>query len=213
MMTDDSKNIQIFMRNFPLPVHKCDDIFHSIKTRCKYNCLYKYYIDQKNDRMDDGKTPLIISCIENNFESINTLLTNHANIEDQDNQGWTALHHASSNALPDIVDYLLCVGKANPNSKDIFGYTPLHLSYCNSVQPVGVSLKYIQVVQHLLNYKADINAENKWGCTPLYVVSLFKNVEGNSKIMNILVENGAILKEKYSKESKLLIEEIMNLKI
>jgi ankyrin repeat protein len=185
--------------------HKCKNIFDFIKnsshTHC--DCFINYYISQKNDRIDGGKTPLMISCIFNNFYSVNQLITNGANINHMDNQGLTALHYAAiygrSGAneklkRSGIIGFLFDIGKADPNVKDIFGNTPLHFSYYNKNLNT-IPENYIKVIKCLLKNGSDINSKNKWGQTPLDVILLHKDMSDNDKLMNILIEYRERLKQ------------------
>ena len=79
-----------------------------------------------------GKTPLLYVIKESSFrlEVITFLIEKGANIESQDEHGWTALHFASRDANLEIVRLLLKKG-ANIEIKNDKGETPIDIAEKN----------------------------------------------------------------------------------
>ncbi|KAF4678190.1 hypothetical protein FOL47_003252 [Perkinsus chesapeaki] len=75
----------------------------------------------------------------------------------QDKEGWTVMHHASFMGQSNIIQYLLENG-FDIGIKNKFGRTPLHLA---------AEWDNDDVVKLLLARKADINEPDNDGCTPL----------------------------------------------
>jgi len=73
--------------------------------------------------------------------------------------------------------------KQNPNlvfSKNENGFTPLHLAVTNG---------YTDIVKYLLTTKADVNARNSYGGTPLHLAAMVKGQ--HSEIVEMLLSHGA----------------------
>lgn len=85
------------------------------------------------------------------------LLDDGADPDTKDVAGWSPLHYAANNA--DLTELLLDEG-ANPNIRTRDGDTPLHL-----VAEGGNTA----VAQLLISRRADINAKNSYGFTPLSI--------------------------------------------
>ncbi|KAF4671420.1 hypothetical protein FOZ61_000044 [Perkinsus olseni] len=75
----------------------------------------------------------------------------------QDKEGWTVMHHASFMGQSNIVHYLIDNG-FDIGTKNKFGRTPLHLA---------AEWDNDEVVELLLSRKADIHEPDNDGCTPL----------------------------------------------
>ena len=95
------------------------------------------------------------------------LLKQGCKIDDVDNDGRTALHHAV-NSHPLIVKYLLEHG-AKINQADKDGNTPLHLLVIHILETENEELS---VVKLLVENGANINARNKAGES---IINLVKN--------------------------------------
>ncbi|XP_067662472.1 uncharacterized protein [Haliotis asinina] len=116
-----------------------------------------------------GDTPLHLSCISAQRESVLTLLSANPNVNTENNYGDTPLHMAvhscwiTPNAkLSDtirIIQHLLPYA-ADPCCQNINGNTPLH---------VACSLGKIEIVASLLSYYKDLSIMNRCGKTPLHV--------------------------------------------
>ena len=77
------------------------------------------------------------------------------------NNGETALHHASRGGHIKAVEFLVSVG-ANIHTKDNNGQTPLHLAAQGG---------HIKVVEFLMSAGANIHAKDNNGDTPLYLAA------------------------------------------
>lgn len=64
-------------------------------------------------------------------------------VEDQQNDGWTALHIASRNGHFDMVRYLVEVAGASVKNTAVDGRTALHFASCEG---------HTKIVQYLLNF-------------------------------------------------------------
>jgi ankyrin repeat protein len=81
---------------------------------------------QASSRDDDGKTPFMWACKVGEVEAAQMLFdaTQGQGLEDQDNDGCTALHHAASEGHKEVVAFLLSKG-VDTNSRSEGGFTPL----------------------------------------------------------------------------------------
>jgi serine/threonine protein kinase len=100
------------------------------------------------------------------------------------------LNCAIEHGRVEIVEYLLKNG-ANPHQMDSGGFTPLHqaINYSCWLEDKSCQNSGVQIVRHLLNYKAHIDIKNRNGRSPLmYAVEKL-----NLVIFNELIKNGANL--------------------
>ncbi len=105
---------------------------------------------------------------------VRTLVEAGANMDQRDSvYGETPLHKALARSLPDSVA-ILCENRADPNSRDLQGETPLHhaAAHCRDL---GIWMR-------ILNTKADPQIRNLQGMTPLDKA----NRAGNSTAGSIL---------------------------
>jgi uncharacterized protein len=77
-------------------------------------------IDLSNERSDEERATAV--------ETVRFLVEHGANVNDAGQFGWTALHPAAFQGLNDVIAYLISKG-ADPDAKDVFGQTPLSISY------------------------------------------------------------------------------------
>lgn len=133
-------------------------------------------------------TPLMTAVSQvNTGLVVDELLKHGANVNTRDADGAAPLHYVLNRdyfrEMPDYVDKLLEKG-AKINQPDARGLTPLHLAVETGIP---------EMVEHLLSKGADANsttAEEK--LTPLMQAAF----EGKSKILALLLRNGAKLEEK-----------------
>lgn len=78
------------------------------------------------------------------------------------------------------IDDLLLSYDANPNSKNNYGDTPLHISSCVGYDPL---------IRLLLKYSANINIKNKYGRTPLHNACMQNKISS----VRLLLDAGADL--------------------
>jgi ankyrin repeat protein len=111
------------------------------------------------------------------FEQFRQLIIPGANIDDQDNQGFTALKWAAHYGQVKMVLLLIEAG-ANVDSLDYHGSTALM---------EAVWKKHTEIVKLLLKYGANVNVMNRKSSTALSLALLGERDE----IVNMLVKAGA----------------------
>ena len=172
----------------------CKHIFHvkCIKKYCKD--LAKHNIDcncpicrrpltlqaesMKSElKLEKANKDLFTSCKSGNLEDFNRAIYNGANIEAQDNDGNTPLHHASYNRHLEVVKILIELG-ANIEAQNKDGDTPLHYASYN---------RHPKVVKMLIELGANIEAQDNDGNTPLHNASGEEHLE----VVKMLIELGA----------------------
>jgi ankyrin repeat protein len=154
----------------------------------KIKALLKDNPELISSKLDGSLTALHIAAMHNNKDVLQLLLTNKAEVNSRERNGATPLHIAAMMGNKEIVKLLL-VNKADVNARDEYGATPLHLaaqkgkkavrpmhsaefttygSYRYGTLETTVEPNYKDVVELLLAYKADSNAKDNNGVTPLY---------------------------------------------
>lgn len=99
---------------------------------------------------DVGKTPLMDAIIKGDNEKVNELIARGANLDEQDEQGWTALQLAAAYGRTEIVNALLAAQPpADPNIRNSIGRTALMYA---------AALGYTAIVKALLDNDAKPNA-------------------------------------------------------
>ena len=110
----------------------------------------------------EARTPLINAVSRGKAEVISWLLENGAEIDQQDRDGWSALHYAVSGKHVDFAANLLQRG-ANVGLKDVYGNTPLWTATFNARD------KNYALVKLLVNGGADPTSKNNVDKTPFDV--------------------------------------------
>ncbi len=123
----------------------------------------------------NGDTPLDVAAAEDNTEVVQLLLSHGANINATDKIGRTPLHIAAGEGNNDRVEMQLdkeadFAGKDNPRW--------LHS---------GASKSYVDLVKLLIADKANVNAGDNYGRTPLNAAEQY----GHSGVVLLLKESGA----------------------
>ena len=130
-----------------------------------------------------GNSPLYLACKNENYEIINLLIRENADVTLASHNGYTPLHWAfKKNINIEIVDTLIkhtIKYNGNINAKNEDGYTPLHLA-CKAGTAEHIKL--------LIDNKADVNAVCGYSFTPLHFVCL-RNA--NIQIFKFLIDNEA----------------------
>ncbi|MBY0124155.1 M48 family metallopeptidase [Bacillus sp. S/N-304-OC-R1] len=89
----------------------------------------------------EGATPLMNAASENDVDTIQTLITDGVEIDEQDSEGSTALHWAVYNGSMEAAQLLLANG-ADPNAIDIYESSPLiNAIYNDDVEMAKLLLK------------------------------------------------------------------------
>jgi len=180
-------------------------------------------------RDTDNQTPLMIAAKSGDLSVINGLLAYKANPDAQDNDGWTAAMHAVKLNEPKIFR-LLGKYKANFNLLNNDHMSALAMAVFDNRANAAVAMldnnanpdlamgvaKYnalmlavkkgnLQMAQTLLQYKANPNAQNAGGLTPL-MIAAFGNQD---MIVSLLLKAGAnkMLKDGEGKTALQLAEE------
>lgn len=113
-------------------------------------------------------------------------------------EGLTALHHAAQNCIVDfrpvrrdylkVIEYLTQDPKFDPNIRTSDDHkTPLHLfrASCTGIVPR-------QPMQRLIDAKADLEAKDRYGNTPLHFAMLrVSEMSGQIEMVRFLLEKGA----------------------
>lgn len=123
-----------------------------------------------------------------NQECLRLLLEYGANPNQKNSQGRTALEIAILWCMPDIVKLLLIHG-ADPNLQDSRGITPLMKTAILGIQDARPIQDKLQIVMHLIDSGASIDAISTEGKTALMYAT------GNSRIeiVELLISSGASL--------------------
>jgi len=87
---------------------------------------------------------------------VKDLVSKGADVNHQDDYGWTALMIAAWNRHLDIVKYLVKEGKANVNIENKYGYTALMKAARNG---------YLDIVEYLVKAGANVDQQDQYGDT------------------------------------------------
>ena len=117
-----------------------------------------------------GRNALINSVIDNDLVSAKAQLKAGADINLQDDNGWTALHFAAQAFNEEIIGYLL-KNKANPNLQNSYGNSPLWVALFNCE---GQKTK---VFDEFLKYGADPKLKNYSDSSPLDLAETVANFD------------------------------------
>jgi len=117
-----------------------------------------------NEKFKANQTPLMEAIIFKQEEMAKFLIDNGADVNAQDDKGWSALHFAAQSYLPKTMK-LLIAKKADIDSQDAWGNTPLLRAIYNSNNGETICL--------LLGAGADRNKKNNYGHSPLEMAERF----------------------------------------
>tara|TARA_R110000868_G_scaffold357226_3_gene618681 strand:+ start:1461 stop:2726 length:1266 start_codon:yes stop_codon:yes gene_type:complete len=136
-------------------------------------------VDAVNRPYEGDKTPLTLATLINDEESVNYLLTQHADVNHTDLTGRTALHYAAQYGLNRIVDILLN-HHAHTNVLDNEFRTPIWLAAANNNE---------RCMQLLTARGADVNQvlDTLLGNTALTEAATI----GRADMISILLKHGA----------------------
>lgn len=122
-----------------------------------------------NNKDKAGRTTLMNAIIDKNYDKAKNLINNDSkNINEADNQGFTALHFAVQNNDYEMVKYLIEKG-ANVNIQDKYGNIPLS----RAIKP------YIdrRIIELLIKTNSDMNIKNNSGISVSKLVETVANFE------------------------------------
>jgi ankyrin repeat protein len=126
---------------------------------------------------DDGWTPLHLAVNNDNFNIVEVLITNGADVNAKDLDDWTPLQIAAQNGYVDITDIL---SECHDDEKDSNGQTAPHLAACDG---------HANVIQVLIKSRASVNLIDHLQQTAL----LLAVQEGHLEAMNLLIDCGGNL--------------------
>lgn len=137
-------------------------------------------------RTIDGRTPLHLAAMSDNFAAAEVLLRRGASVEAQCQNALRPLHYAAMNAQsPDLVQLFMGHG-ASTEAESRDGKRPLHYA---------TALGNTAVLELLLRRGAAIDARDGSGDRPLQIAS----AQGNIEVVKLLLDRGAEMRSRYSK--------------
>jgi ankyrin repeat protein len=171
-----SKYIPSFLMAHPGRLLKCDPKVANLRSDIRQgnydvvkSTLKEFGINAKDG---DGRTALINAVIEKKVDFIYWLVENGADLNHQDNIGYSVLHFAGQDILVELAKYFLEKG-SNPNLPDIHGNTALWTAIFSTKLPTDNQ----GVVKLLLKYGADPDILNKYGKTPKFIYQTFHSID------------------------------------
>lgn len=139
-------------------------------------------------RDKDGFTPLIFAALHNLEKTVRLLLDKGADVNAQNDQGWTALMCAINRI--NLVKILIDRG-ANVNAADKDGQTVLIWSVTDGT---------CQTMQCLIDAGASLNARNNHGWTALHIALTYRFTDSSDSPIYQKKEKVRLLRKKGAKE-------------
>lgn len=133
-----------------------------------------------NGILDDKESllPLQLAAREGRKSVVRALLEHGADVDRQNDEGWTALHEAAKMGIDEVVRFLVDDYNADTNKKLINGSVALHLA---------AQANHIRCVQALLDRGQNVNVTNSDGRTALHIAA----DNGCVEIVQFLLERDA----------------------
>ncbi|RFU23992.1 hypothetical protein B7463_g12349, partial [Scytalidium lignicola] len=135
-------------------------------------------IHQYSGFRENNEPPIHTAARCGNVDVIRVLIKHGANVNEQSQGGWTALHKAARGSRHDILRVLLLESKADPSLPLENGSLPIHSA---------ASWNSPECLELLVQAGSDINARNKTGRTPLHWAADI----GAPRAVEWLLQNGA----------------------
>ena len=134
-----------------------------------------------NSSDSNGDTPLMLACVHGNIRIATLLLQARANINQQNNDGWTALMYACLSETPhnDLVRLLIQSGADISIKSSELLWTALMVA--------AAYRGHTSIVQYLLDEGAPVNTQDVNGVTSLILASEL----GHSEVVRVLINYGA----------------------
>jgi ankyrin repeat protein len=122
------------------------------------------------------RTPLHSATAGGHTEIAELLIDNGADVNANEDYGWTPLHLAAKYGHREVAELLIAKG-ADVNAKKKDGWTPLHLAALYG---------HTEIVELLITNGADVNAKTEEGATPLHEAAGW----GHKEIVELLIARG-----------------------
>jgi len=139
-------------------------------------------------RDGSGKTALMQAADRGDEKIVEVLLAAGSSVSLTDNDGLTPLHYAASTPFGYKCVRLLLEGGADPNARSRGGRTPamgvMFLAPLDSSFPAS---DYLNTLQALLDYGADVNARNDSGVSVL----MMSATQSIPEVVQFLIDRGA----------------------
>ncbi|XP_073228584.1 ankyrin repeat domain-containing protein 16-like [Porites lutea] len=131
-----------------------------------------------NARTNNGVTPLMIAAEKGHINAVTSLVKCGANVDLQDKDGQTALHHAMQSPQASICEVLSCLIKdgADVNAHTFHNETPLMLASRDG---------HVNVVTFLIKHGADVDLQDKDGDTALHYAASSSLPEVVEMLLNL----------------------------
>eukprot|EP00762_Andalucia_godoyi_P005794 ANDGO_07019.mRNA.1 Ankyrin repeat len=145
---------------------------NALTTRDCLNLVFPLVKNQTELVDNDGRTPLHVCGLSGNIACAQLLLESHAQLDVKDDHGRTPLFYAVLTNQVAMVKFLLLEQKANPNSRDLQGQTPIFWS---------TKLGFKEITEMLLERNASVNWKDDDGRICLHwAASAFDSARMNS---------------------------------